>query len=156
MPAIKDGASSSASIIEAINRLDARFDAIDARFDAIDAKFDAIDAKFNTIDAKFNTIDAKFDAIDANVINMQGDIATINAKLDLNPIRALNATSSFSAPVKFPPGIDLEEIIPQKQSIDTLTRRQCITVLDRLGVPWQAGNSVPILKDKIKDYLYAW
>ena len=41
---------------DALQALDARFDAMDAKFDAVDAKFEAVDARFDAMDAKFDTV----------------------------------------------------------------------------------------------------
>ncbi|KAK6331565.1 hypothetical protein TWF718_002114 [Orbilia javanica] len=135
MPAVKDGAS----IIDVRKRLE-----------------NTMNDRFNAMDTRFTAIENKIAAIETKITNMQGDIATINAKLDLNPIKSFNAATSCSAILRFPPGIHLTDIIPQKHNIDTLTRPQYRVVLTRLGVAWEAGDSVATLRKRVKDYLYAW
>ena len=52
------------AIEQRLDNHDKRFDAIEQRLDSHDKRFDAIDKKFESIDKKFESIDTKFDSID--------------------------------------------------------------------------------------------
>ena len=52
------------AIEQRLDNHDKRFDAIEQRLDSHDKRFDAIDKKFESIDKNFKSIDTKFDSID--------------------------------------------------------------------------------------------
>ena len=52
------------AIEQRLDSHDKRFDAIDKKFESIDKNFKSIDTKFDSIDTKFDSIDTKFDSVD--------------------------------------------------------------------------------------------
>ncbi len=54
------------------------------QFYSIDKKFYSIDKRFETIDENFENINARFDHVDKRLDNLEGDVAEVRLKLDIN------------------------------------------------------------------------
>ncbi|HIV90244.1 MAG TPA: hypothetical protein H9744_00950 [Candidatus Eisenbergiella stercoravium] len=69
-------------ILQKLDGMDKRFDAMDVRLDGMDKRFDAMDARLDGMDKRFDAMDERLDIMDEKIDAMNTELRYVRVRLE--------------------------------------------------------------------------